>query len=322
MNAAPRVARDCGDQGPPIVELAFAGEHWDAALERGIVKHLRAGLEPAGFRVCVHLDGQNPPVATVELRQRAGESVMATIEVRDGVTAKRVARDIDLSALPEDGRALGVGLAADELLRASWAELALRDAPPPASPPPPAVEATVRTSLRVQPEPEKRSALVARGAVEGHAGGLFTYGGDVAFRHWFTTRFGAEIAAGVRGAPAEDATNGSISASGVGAGVTAFVDVVRADAWRLSLEGGVWGARLEFQGVPTSGAAGARGGEVGIAGRGGAGVTVALSSALSLALRAGLGVPLRAVSARDDGKDAVGTSGVEWYAGLGPQVAF
>jgi hypothetical protein len=35
-----------------------------------------------------------------------------------------------------------------------------------------------------------------------------------------------------------------------------------------------------------------------------------------------MGVPLRAVSARDDGREAVAASGFEWSAALGPEVVF
>jgi hypothetical protein len=317
-------AASCGDEGLPIVELAFSGNDWEAELQRGIVKHLRAGLEPAGFRVCVQLTGQKPPVATVELKKRPGESIVATIEVRDGVTAKRVARDIDLSALPEDGRALGVGLAADELLRASWAELALTDAPKPVEPPPPAVQKTVERSLRRDVHP-RSSTLGVRAAIEGYGGGLVAYGGDVAFRHWLASRFGGELWLGVRGAPAETSANGEVRARSFGAGGALFFEVVHPDdggSFRLALEAGLWAARVELTGEARSGYTGTSGVESLITLRGGAAAGLVLSNAVSLGARAGLGGVTRAVTARDDGREVVSASGLEWYAALGPEVAF
>jgi hypothetical protein len=314
----------CADEGLPIVVLEFTGNDWEGTLQRGIVKHLRAGLEPAGFRVCVQLTGQKPPVATVELKKRPGERIVATIEVKDGVTAKRVARDIDLSALPEDGRALGVGLAADELLRASWAELALTDAPKPAEPPPPAVEKTVERSLRKDVHP-RLNALAVRAAIEGYGGGLVEYGGDVAYRHWFASRFGGEVWLGVRGAPAETSANGEVRARSFGAGGALFYDVLHPGSdgpFRLALEAGVWAARVELTGEARAGYTGTSGVESLITVRGGASAGLALSSAVSLGARVGLGGVTRAVTARDDGRDAVSGSGLEWYAALGPEVAF
>jgi hypothetical protein len=311
----------CGDEGPPVVKLQFAGADWNPELQRGILKHLRAGLEPAGFRVCREVAGLKAPVATVELRPRPGERVVATIEVRDGVTAKRVARDIDLSALPEDGRALGVGVAADELLRASWAELALEGAPPPAVEPPPAVQKTVERSLRSYESP-KANALGARAAIEGYEGGLLLYGGDVFYRRYFTERFGGEFSLGVRGAPAESSEHGSVRAHAFGAGANLFVDIAVRRPWKVALEAGIWAARLELLGEAAPGGAGSRGVEALVSAHGGASAALTLTPAFALVARCGAGGTLRSVEARDEDAVVVSASGFEWYAALGPQVSF
>lgn len=311
----------CGDDGPPVVKLEFAGARSDPELERGILKHLRAGLEPAGFRVCRAVRGLTPPVATIELRHRPDSLVVATILVKDGVTAKRVARDIDLSALPEDGRALGVSVAADELLRASWAEIALEGAPPPVVEPPPAVQKTVERALRSYDAP-KTNALGVRAAVEGYEGGLLAYGGDVFFRRELASRFGAEVALGVRGAEPEVAAHGSVRAHAFGAGAALFADVAVRPPWKVAAEAGVWAARLELQGEATPGGAAARGVETALMLRGGARAALTLSPAFALVARCGAGGVVRSVSARDEGTAAVSASGLEWYAAAGPQVSF
>jgi hypothetical protein len=316
-------ARDdtCGQTGLPLVVVAFTGEGWDPALARGILEHLRAGLAPAGFDVC-HVDPSSRvvPVATVELRRKQGESVAATIEVRDGVTSKRIARDIDVGALPEDGRALGVGVAADELLRASWIELALEDAPKPKQPPPAAVRRTVERALTHRTK--RPTEAGARASVEGYGGGLVLYGGDVAFRHWFEPSLGAELAAGLRRAPTHAGDNGDIRASALCLGASFLVEVMQRGPLELRFELGVGATEIEFRGDPAAGSSGDGGAELAVVARAGAAFSVDLTRSLVLSLRAGGGFPLRAVYARDHGDPAIGASGVEFYGAVGPAVAF
>lgn len=75
------------------------------------------------------------------------------VEIDDHVTRKRLTRDFDLSSLPERSRARALALGAAELLRASWAELALPTVPTADVPVPP----DLRRAIRVVP----RSALDA-----------------------------------------------------------------------------------------------------------------------------------------------------------------
>ncbi len=75
------------------------------------------------------------------------------VEIDDHVTRKRLTRDFDLSSLPERSRPRALALGAAELLRASWAELALPTVPAAEV----AVPPDLRRAIRVVP----RSALDA-----------------------------------------------------------------------------------------------------------------------------------------------------------------
>lgn len=75
------------------------------------------------------------------------------VEIDDHVTRKRLTRDFDLSSVPERSRPRALALGAAELLRASWAELALPTAPTAEV----AVPPDLRRAIRVVP----RSALDA-----------------------------------------------------------------------------------------------------------------------------------------------------------------
>jgi hypothetical protein len=75
------------------------------------------------------------------------------ISVDDRLTNKQLERELELAALPLDTWALAVASSVDELLRASWIELALPDAPRPSTPPPAAIVQVLQQSLPTAPEP-------------------------------------------------------------------------------------------------------------------------------------------------------------------------
>ena len=322
LAAAARTARaaSCEGAGEPVVLVAFTGPRWSPSLREGVIEHLRAGLGPNGFRVCDVADGSAKSVATVELRQNAGEHVTATIEVRDGVTEKRVARDIDLSALPEDARALGVGVAADELLRASWVELSLEGAPQPAAPPPHAVVRAVATSLRSTPR--RPTLLSARGTAEGYTGGLVLFGGDVAFAQALGSVVVAGIWLGVRQSATEITPHGSVSATLFGAGASCAAKLATFGPFSVAAEASVWAANARVRGHAAGGALGREASGVAVVARAGLDLGAPVAGPVFVELRGGAGLPLSAVAARDYGTTVTGVRGFEWYASLGPGVAF
>src|SRR5690349_17926482 len=120
----------------PCVEVSAHG----AQSELGplVAAQLRASLESRKIGVCdPSSTTSTEPIAKVVLEPQAEARVVISVEVSDAITNKRVSRDVDLSAVPRDAWPLTLALATDEVLRASWAELALKNAPPPARPVPP-----------------------------------------------------------------------------------------------------------------------------------------------------------------------------------------
>jgi hypothetical protein len=113
---------------PPCVFERYvsvaAAEGFDPHLADEVRKDLSAELAPRGFGVCPSRAAQGELVAEVALVQR--EPALVAIQVEDYTTGKRVARDVRLARIPSGGVALAIAIAADELLRASWAELLLR----------------------------------------------------------------------------------------------------------------------------------------------------------------------------------------------------
>jgi hypothetical protein len=97
-------------------------EGFDRELGAEVRTDLTTDLQHRGLGLCDEGATEREPAAIVELSQQAREIVIA---LDDRVTNKRVARDVSLQGLPANGRALAIAIAIDELLRASWAELAL-----------------------------------------------------------------------------------------------------------------------------------------------------------------------------------------------------
>ena len=189
-----------------------------------VLLDLRAGMMLSGIDACVlGTKGSEAPLAMIELAASGEERVAVGIDVHDTLTAKRVLRDVDLSAVSDDTRALALAAAAEELLRASWAELALQDAPPPERDPPPEVERAVSKSIAPAKVGRRDLALGARLAFEHPSGGLTWLGGDALVSVWPAQRWGLELGAGMRQAPAQHSTHGELSARAVGAGVHLLV---------------------------------------------------------------------------------------------------
>jgi hypothetical protein len=136
-----------------------AAAGFDPHLADEVRKDLAAELAPRGFGVCANQASQGELVAEISLVQR--EPALVAIQVEDYTTGKRVARDVRLARIPAGGVALALAIAADELLRASWAELVLRrrEAEAEASAAQVAIEANAASSeVEREVSPQKRAA--------------------------------------------------------------------------------------------------------------------------------------------------------------------
>ena len=99
-----------------------------SAQRAGVLSDLQHTLAGQGIAACSgDAHPAAAPLATLAVELSPDDAAKATvdIEVRDAVTHKRVRRDVDLSRIPDDGRAAAIAIESDELLRASWAEIAL-----------------------------------------------------------------------------------------------------------------------------------------------------------------------------------------------------
>lgn len=142
------------------------GEGIDRALGAEVHKDLAAELEPRGFCVLSTKAEGGEWAADILLAAAGAESV--TIEVDDFTTGKRVWRDVSLTKIPAGGAALALAIAIDELLRASWAELSLREGDHETPSEPSAPGPDVRAPDRPAPRPSTAQPAAPAPTLEEH----------------------------------------------------------------------------------------------------------------------------------------------------------
>ncbi len=304
----------CGGSGRPWVGITGSVPELPALAEL-----LRVELAGRGIDLCVGSDMHDvaPAIASVDVMS-SGQGAQIVVEVRDSLTAKRVARDIDLDAVPADGRPLTLAVAAGELLRASWAELALASTPHPRAAVPAAVEEVLAREL-APPERRRSSAnLSTVGAIEHWSGGGTLYGGDLRVTAWPLARLAVVLRVGLRGSSTASAPDGEVHAT---AWVAGAGGALRVTPWergsgidaiaRFDAEG------VSYAAVPNPQArAAAEAGVALIAGTGADG-WVDLGRSLRLVIEGLATVPVRAVRALDAGRDVSSVSGIGIAAGVG-----
>jgi len=320
--ARARAEPTCGSPQRPWVSLTFAEANWPLGFAAKVLGDLRAGLTSRGIDACPDETGPSnePPLASVRIAALEKKSVVLTVEIRDAVTAKRVSRDVDLAAVPVDGRAFAIAIAVDELVWASWAEIALAkksrqqatSKPRPA--PPPEVVAGVESEL---PSSGPAPKLGVRFAVEHYLGGQTLLGADAATILPLSARFALDLDAGGRVGLGTDAPHGDVHSSSIGFGASgryAFVHTSFAD---VGLALGLRAAVVRFRGTAAPGAEGEELSGLTLYGRAGAFAGLRLGGPVGLDAGFGAGAPFRALEATDTGQVVSGVSGAEFFAQLG-----
>jgi hypothetical protein len=324
-HAQDREQRACGRAGQPWVSVAFTGTAWTSELQSAVLADLRAGLQLSGITACVlGTAGSEKPLALLELDAAAEDRVAVGIALHDTLTAKRVQRDVDLKQVSSDARALALSAAAEELLRASWAELALQDAPPPDRPPPPEVQRAVRRSIAPARVGQRDVAIGARAAVVQHGGGLTMIGGELWLCLWAAQAVGIELASGLYEGLAEQGPHGAVDSRALGAAADAiFAIVPRGETVGLHALLGLALASVRVQGIDVrdDGTA-SEGAGIDVHAQLGLGASLAPWPALALRAEVSGGVPLRSVAAQDAGHDVASTAGIQLRAALGAEVRF
>ena len=288
---------------------------WEPAQRQAVLEHLSAGFDLYDVRVCPPQAAATDPLASIRVAKAASHNVNISVDVWDAVTRKRIGRDVDLTGYSEEAQALAIAVAIEELVRASWVELRLKQksSTPSAEPPPPQVEQVVRDSVQVTPE--RHTRLGARAAAEAYSGGQVHFGPDLVFRQDLGARFAVGLVLGPRFAAPKAVDAGTLRARVFCGELIGDVRLHGSSGLVLELEAGLQGGSLVFEGetVATRRTAG---GPTLVA-RSGLVLTLYLSEAFGVELGAGSGAVLVGAEATAEGTPVSAASGVEGHASLG-----
>ncbi|HWA77348.1 MAG TPA: hypothetical protein VG937_33665 [Polyangiaceae bacterium] len=302
----------------PWVRVQLRAQGFSAAQRERVLLNLEHTLSAQGIDACTEERApKSEALAALRIDIDAESRASVEIEVRDSVTHKRVGREVDLRPIPDDGRELAVAIEADELLRASWAELALDTERARAAKPRPQVVESVRRVLspaRVR----STSTLGARAAAEYYlARGTVLLGADALGSLSLGPRAALELAVGMRTSPTFSGDHGTVRALAIGAGARLLFRLVGSDDAALDGGGGFSGNWLQFRAEPSAPATASPYTDLLLVAR--AGLLFHLGLGRSLELSAGLsgGGALRGVEATDAGRVVASASGLELGATLG-----
>ncbi len=317
----------CGRGRRPWILVEFGARSLSALRVPEVTTQLRAGLAARGVDVCATAPSGGPsPIATLVISRVEGKESDLVLEVRDAVTEKWVERDLDLHSTPLDEQALAIAVDADELLRATWAELALKDAPATRAVVPPEVRDIVAASIAVAPAEASASSrwtMGLRGSVERFTGGLTFLGGDVRNEYWFAPRWSLGVAVGYRLTPSVSSSLGEVSASGLhGALGGAFALTPRSRRAGLDLALSLDTYVIHFDPRATAGASAIPSSDAALTATLMAGGWVAFGGHLRLRWAAGAALPIRIVRAFADGQSVESTAGLGILGAMDVVVSF
>jgi hypothetical protein len=289
----------------------------EGAFDEEFLERLRTQLKTAlGQRfidLCAASETPDTPaLASLEISPGAGENVAISVKVEDELTDKRLARDVDLTSMPEDGRPLLIALAADELLRASWAEIDLRGAPKPARPVPIEVTRAVEREEPVTVAPKRPPQLTigAAFAAEHFGAGHTQLGADAVANYFPFPRLGAQARAGLRSGLAVSAIDGTVhSTAFVLAGGPAFA-LLRSSRGGLDVVARAVITDGKFRADAQPGARATAGSSTAVHVGGGFYGWIPVISSLAVFGDFLLGAPIRAVAVRDGDREVTGLSGL------------
>jgi len=314
--AAPGHAQPvCGRPGKPWVSVAFADGSWPPSLTASVLGDLRVGLGRHGIDACPDGAGpSHPRLAAVRIAWLEEPRVVVTVEIQDSVTKKRVSRDVDLSAVPSDGRGFAIAIATDELVWASWVELALAPrATTPKRSAPPEVVSGVEAEL---PHAEE-SRLGAVAAVEHFGGGQTHVGADGVVVVPLSETFGIDIRFGARGGRDTPSEHGRVLSQALSLATHLRVALVRAAPFELDALAGARTALLRLEGEASSDATDRAVSDAVVTARAGVATSLELARGFFFELVGTAGYTLRGLEVTDAGRVVSGASGVELGASLG-----
>ncbi len=284
-----------------------------------VVELLRAYLGPRRIEVCVAtVHGATRPAAIVGIGRESQERLSIAIEIQDDVTNKRVVRELELEQAMRNSWPVILAVAADELLRASWAELSLPELRDERT-----VAVEVRELVTEQTQPRRWFTFGGGFAYEYYRGGQQHLGGDVSLAVWPVDRFAVHARVGFRRGLPVSAPHGTIDASAAVLGLGVTVRAVRPTA-RVGVDVKTAAdlVYVFFQGRSQGHAKARAGGDLAVTWNAGTDLWVRVGERVRIFAGIALGVVARPVHASDAGEIVTSVSGLAVATSLGVVGAF
>lgn len=309
--AAPSSA--CSRAGKPWVSVRFGDGSFKSKFRQRVLDDLKAGLSARDIDACAAGEAGEPATAEVLIELPAENT--ASVQVRDALTHKSLQREVDLSLVPEDSRAFAIALATDELVWASWAEIAL--APKRRKPTTAPKEVVEAVQEDMGGEPSKPTELLLRGSIRHFPKGYTLYGIDGALVVGWAPRWLLDVSLGLGQGEVVQAPRGAIHSQSAGLGVaTRFVVVDGAVArWDLGLGSRV--SLLSFEGRAGTFATSDNFSTLMVDARALSTLSFGMVGPFGVEAAAGAGYTLRGAEATDTGQRAIAAIGLEWLGSLG-----
>lgn len=309
-------AAPCTEVSGSFVSSALKGG--TESLRAEIEKDLSAELARDNILVCAADGSPAKPVAKIEIVIEAGS---ADIRIEDSLTSKAVSRRVPVPVAPEDVVALTLALATDELLRASWAELAFKNATPVTPPPKPVVPPPPVPLPPPAPPERPMNELGARAVYAWYSIGQSWLGADVYYRRELVSFMDVEVSGLARGGIPVESTHGQVDAIAIGGGAAFGFWPFRPGAFRFGASVGVDAAYVSLRGQADPGA---REGDVdgaAVSLRGALGASVD-ASPIRVSAEVGAGAPVVGLEGVDEGEVVSGMSNAMIRTHLGMGVLF
>jgi hypothetical protein len=306
------------------IALDFSATDWPSTFRDTVLADLKASLGERKIDVCQVPTPTTPPIARITLTSPKPLTAGIVVVAADEAATKRASRTITLDNVPADGRAFAVALATDELLSASWDELALIVPEPPQAPEPRESVSVPIVRTEGSSLPDNRLGLF--GLIDAFVGGQRGAGAELQYGHrigkgspWsLRLAFGALLGQTVR------TSNGSITSQAWTGGGWLHYAWLESHAISLGAAVGSRFGRHTFIGHgPADGASDSSAVETSTAHdwvysfgvRGDA--RIALSDAVGLDLALDVGQPISGVEITDTQQVVTGTTGLRLTPSVG-----
>lgn len=307
-NAAKADSSPCRAEGD-YLEMSLEGE-WPDGTGGAIFAELQAALRVRDIELCV--TSPSPSQAIARVRFERGADAHVVIRVFDHVTDKEVSRSVLVADFGPSARALALAVAADELVRASWAELTLEDSPVEASEAPAVVQRAVRETSVVSTTQRTERWLSLSFTFNAYTGGELQLGGSLGFERWLSSRIGLRIVGEGRTSLLQVGEFGSVRARVVSAGLGLLVRLNEPAPFSVAWTFGAQAGWIKFSAEAAPGALASDQSSVLLGLRTGLSLRYSLG-AVRFGLEGGVGAPIIGAAAQDGPRQLTGATGFQGY---------